>query len=193
MNRSITSKAQTVEEYNESPPSSGKQKYSSNQPGPSCRLDEGVVWPMQGFSLLEIMIALLVLTAGLLSAGQVLFVAASPGSLSRSKGAAAIAAQDALESLTASFQQNPLAADLAIGRHGPRQTQVANGIDGSILNRFSITWDVRPVPDPRAGKTLDAKLVTMTVAPALAGGEMNSKPWMNKILNVSTILSERTQ
>ena len=146
---------------------------------------------MRGFSLLEVMIALLVLTAGLLSAGQALFVAASSGSLARSKGAAAIAAQDMLESLSASYQQDPSNADLALGGHGPRQTQVTNPVDNSVLNRYSITWEVRPVPDPRAGKTLDAKLLTVTVAPALPGGEMNSKPWMNKILNVSTILSMR--
>jgi prepilin-type N-terminal cleavage/methylation domain-containing protein len=38
-------------------------------------------WPMRGFSLIEMMIALVVLTFGLLSTGQMLFIAASSGSL----------------------------------------------------------------------------------------------------------------
>jgi prepilin-type N-terminal cleavage/methylation domain-containing protein len=148
---------------------------------------------MRGFSLLEIMIALVVLTLGLLSAGKLLFVTASSASLARSKGAAAIAAQDALESLAALYEQNPSASDLSVGRHGPRQIQIVNPVDESILNRYSIAWDVRPVPDPRPGKVADAKLVAMTVTPALAGGGSNSKPGMNKILNVSTVFSARTR
>jgi prepilin-type N-terminal cleavage/methylation domain-containing protein len=148
---------------------------------------------MRGFSLLEIMIALVVLTAGLLSAGKLLFVAASSASLARSKGAAAIAAQDALESLAALYQQDRSAADLTMGMHGPRQTQVVNPVDASILNRYSITWNVSSVPDPRPGKLLDAKLVAMTITPTLPGGAANAKPGMNKVLNVSTVFSMRTQ
>jgi prepilin-type N-terminal cleavage/methylation domain-containing protein len=147
---------------------------------------------MRGFGLLEIMIALVVLTVGLLSAGKLLFVAASSASLARSKGTAAIAAQDALESLAALYQQNPSAADLTLGRHGPRQTQVVNPVDESILNRYSITWNVSSVPDPRPGKRLDAKLVAITITPTLPGGAANAKPGMNKVLNVSTIFSVRT-
>jgi len=148
---------------------------------------------MRGFSLLEVMIALLVLTAGLLSAGQILFVAASSNSLARSKGAAAIVAQDILESLATDYQHDFSAADLVPGNHGPRLAQVKDPVDGRVLNCYSILWNVFPVPDPRPGKTLDAKLVTVTIAPALPNGEMNSKPGMNKILNVSTILSRRTR
>ena len=148
---------------------------------------------MRGFSLLETMIALVVLAVGLLSAGRLLFTVASSASLARSKGTAAVAAQDALESLAALYQQNPSALDLTMGRHGPRQTQVVNPVDGSILNRYSITWNVSSVPDPRPGKVLDAKLVAMTITPALPGGAANTKPGMNKVLNVSTVFGRRTQ
>ncbi len=144
---------------------------------------------MRGFGLVEMMIALLVLIFGLLSAGHVLFVAASSGSLARSKGTAAIAAQSMLESLTGLYRQRPSTADLSLGSHGPRETEVVNPGDGSTLNRYSITWNVRSVPDPRPTRRLDARLVMVTVTPALPGGIPNSKPGLNKILSVSTILS----
>jgi len=80
-----------------------------------------------------------------------------------------------------------------MGMHGPRQTQVVNPVDESILNRYSITWNVSSVPDPRPGKLLDAKLVAMTITPTLPGGAANAKPGMNKVLNVSTVFSMRTQ
>ncbi len=149
--------------------------------------------PAAGFSLLEIMMAVLLLTASLLATGHVFFVMAASESLARSKGTAALAAQNLLESLSSSYQQNPLLADLDWGGHGPKLEVVVNPVDGSVLNRYSIAWEVHPVPDPRAGKALDAKLVTVRVNPVLAGGALNSKPGMNKILNVSTILGLREQ
>jgi hypothetical protein len=148
---------------------------------------------MRGCSLIEMMIALVVLTFGLLSAGQMLFIAASSGSLARSKGAAVIVAQDTLESLAVQYQRDPLAPELATGPHGPEQSEVENPTDASILNRFRIEWSIHPVPDPRPGKLPDAKLITVTVAPSLSGGTLNNKPGLNKTLNVSTILSPRTR
>jgi hypothetical protein len=118
-------------------------------------------------------------------------MAASSGSLARSKGTAAIAAQNTLESLAALYQQDPSATDLALGRHGPRQMQVLNPADGSTLNRYSTEWEVRPVSDPRPDRILDAKLVSVTITPVFSSGALNSKPGMNKIVNVSTILSLR--
>ena len=73
----------------------------------------------QGFSLIEMMLALIILTFGLLTAGQLLYVAAGSSSLARSKGTAALAAQSLLESLASLYSQNPLAADLALGSAWP--------------------------------------------------------------------------
>ena len=73
---------------------------------------------MRGFSLIEMMLALIILTFGLLTVGQLLYVVASSSSLARSQGTAAIAAQGVLESLASLYSQNPSAADLAIGAHG---------------------------------------------------------------------------
>jgi len=147
---------------------------------------------MRGFTLIEMMLALVVLTFGLLIAGQMLFVSASSGSLARSKGTAAIIAQHKLESLASLYQQDPSTADLAFGDHGPEQTEIKNPANGTTLNRNNISWSVSAVPDPR-GILPDSSLVTVTVTPALSGGGENSKPGLNKILNVTTIFSPRTR
>ena len=142
-----------------------------------------------GFSLTEMMMALFILTFGLLAAGHLLYATAGAGSLARSKGAAAIAAQNLLESLGALYKQNPSAADLSVGSHGPRQTQVANPIDGTILNLYKVDWMVEGLADPRPGKALNARLVRATVTPIQANGAENSQPGYNKILSVTTVFS----
>ena len=143
----------------------------------------------QGFSLIEMMLALIILTLGLLTVGQLLYVAASSSSLARSKGTAAVAAQGVLESLASLYSQNPLAADLALGAHGPRQTVVVNPMDGTVLNRYDVNWIVENVSDPRPGKALNARRVLATVTPVHIGGAKNIRPGLNKILNVATIFS----
>lgn len=145
----------------------------------------------QGFSLVEIMIALCVISFGLLAVGQLLYIAAGSNSLARSKSAAALAAQNVLESLEASYGQNPMAADLAIGRHGPRTIEVSNPEAGTLLNRFYAHWIVESVPDPRPGRNLKARQVRATVTPVQSDGSENSRPGLNKILNVSTLFSQR--
>ncbi len=146
---------------------------------------------MRGFTLIEMMIALAVFTFGLLAAGQMLFIAASSGSLARSKGTAAIIAQHKLELLASLYQQDPAAADLALGHHGPEQTSVTNPVNGTILNRDNVAWSVSSVPDARPEIFSNSRLVTVTVTPALLGGAENSKPRLNKILNITTIFSPR--
>lgn len=144
---------------------------------------------MRGFSLIETMIALVVLAFGLLIAGQMLFVAASSSSMARSKGAAALVAQDRLESLASLYRQDPSNPDLLPGNHGPLQEEVTNPENMIALNRFSVTWKIAAVPDPRPKPRLDCRRVDLTVTPALAGGDPNSNPTMNKILSVSTVLA----
>jgi prepilin-type N-terminal cleavage/methylation domain-containing protein len=146
-----------------------------------------------GFSLIELMIAVAVLTFGLLAVGQLFYVAASSSSLSGSKGSAAIAAQNMLESLADLYSRNPSAEDLAFGNHGPRQIQVNNPIDGTILNRYAISWTVDRVQDPRPGKAVDAKLVSATITPIQTTGAENNRPPFNKTLSVATIFSTKMQ
>lgn len=147
----------------------------------------------QGFSLIEMMLALIIMTFGLLTAGQLLYIAAGSNSLSRSKGTAALAAQSLLESLDALYSQNPLAADLAPGVHGPRRSIVTNPADGTVLNRYDANWVVDNVSDPRPGKVLKALRVRATVIPVQMGGAENLRPGLNKIMNVTTIFSQKTR
>jgi prepilin-type N-terminal cleavage/methylation domain-containing protein len=145
----------------------------------------------QGFTLIEMMTALAVLAFGLLATGQLLHIAAYSSSLARSKSAAGIAAQNMIESLGDAYRQNVLSPDLAIGNHGPLQTQVANPTDNSILNRYEVRWSVETIPDPRPGKAINARRVNVTVTPVLDNGAVNNKAGFNKTLNVATVFSPR--
>jgi Tfp pilus assembly protein PilV len=141
-----------------------------------------------GFSFIELMMALAVLTFGLLAAGQLFYVAASSGSLANAKGSAAIAAQNTLEYLSDLYSRDSSADDLALGSHGPLQTQMKNPVNGAILNRYAISWKVSPVSDPRPGKDINARLIHVIITPIQTEGGMNSRPPFNKILNISTVL-----
>jgi prepilin-type N-terminal cleavage/methylation domain-containing protein len=150
-----------------------------------------LVYPrtIRGFSLIELMLAITVLTIGLLAVSQLFFIAASSSSLSGAKGSAAIAAQDMLESLADRYYRNPAVEDLALGNHGPRQLEVTNPADGTIVNRYTISWVVNSVSDPRPGKAVDAKRVSVTITPIKAGGAENNRPPFNKTLSVATLFS----
>jgi prepilin-type N-terminal cleavage/methylation domain-containing protein len=143
-----------------------------------------------GFTLTEMLIALLILTFGLLSAGQLMLVAMGSASLARSKGSAAVVAQDRLEFLGDLYRRNAAAAELTVGDHAPEQVQIQNPTDNTILNRFSVGWNVSVVPDAR-GKTLNARLVRVTVTPVRADGTANNKILLNKVVSVSSIFSPR--
>ena len=145
----------------------------------------------QGFSLVETLMAMFIMTFGLLAAGQIMYVAMSSSSLARSKGNAALVAQNTLEILGDLFRKNPLAADLSIGNHGPEQVRIANPGAGSAMNLFNVTWNVDLVADPRAGKTLKAKQVRVTVTPASSDANSNNHPGMNKVVSVTSIFSSK--
>jgi Tfp pilus assembly protein PilV len=144
----------------------------------------------EGFSLVETLIAMFIMTFGLLAAGQIMYVAMSRSSLARSKGNAALVAQNKLELLGDLFRQNPLAADLANGNHGPEQVRILNPSTSSATDHFNVTWNVNTVADPRAGKILKAKQVRVTVTPT-GGGAPNSQVGMNKVVSVTSILSSK--
>jgi prepilin-type N-terminal cleavage/methylation domain-containing protein len=146
-----------------------------------------------GFSLIEVSIALIILTFGLLAAGQLLYVAQRADSLSRSQGTAALAAQNKLEHLLNVYHQNPSADDLTPGSHGPEEIEASNPIDGSVLNRFRVAWTVSEVLDPRPGKVLGAKQVLVTVVPIGSDGAENQKAFLNKVVSVATIFSTKIQ
>src|SRR5262249_42854323 len=135
-----------------------------------------------GFSVVETLIGLFVLNFGLLAAGQLMVVGTTGASLSRSKTSAAIVAQDKIESLADLYRQNPAAPDLAIGAHGPHIVTVNNTATGSILNRFSLSWNIDEVVTN--GKTLNARQVTVTVTPVRsAGNTAHNQTSLNKTVS----------
>lgn len=140
----------------------------------------------QGFGLIEIMMALLLLTAGVLTVGQLLYSTISAGSLARSKITAAIAAQDKIERLSALYACDPLASALTIGDHGPQQVEFSNPLEGTALDRYSILWNISEVPDPRPGKMVNARIARITITP------QSQQTRFNKILSVTTVLSPKT-
>lgn len=138
------------------------------------------------------LIAVVILTFGLLAAGQLMFVAMSAESLARSKGTASVVAQDRLEALADLYRQNAAAAELTVGEHSPVQVQVLNTTNNHVLNRYNVAWNVAVVPDAR-GKVLSARLVRVTVTPINTAGATNSRTSLNKIVNMTAIFSARVQ
>ncbi len=142
-----------------------------------------------GLTLVETLIAILILSFGLLATGQMMYVAMGSASLSRSKSSAAVVAQNRIDSLADLYRQNPSAADLTVGNHGPQQVQVTNPVDGTVLNRFNVSWTVSNVSDPRAGMVLQARQVAVTVTPVNTAGNTNNRISLNKVVSVTAIFS----
>ncbi len=147
----------------------------------------------EGLTLIETLIATLIISFGLLCAGQMMFVAAASASLSRSKSSAAFTAQNKLEALAERYRQNPAAPDLAVGLHGPQPVQVLNSVDGSTLNNYGVSWTVNNVEDPRPAKMLHAKQVTVTVMPLDSDGKINIRSRLNKVVSITGVLSAALQ
>ncbi len=144
-----------------------------------------------GFTLIEALIALLILAFGLLTAGQLIFVAMKSTSLARSKESAALVAQNKLETLADLYRRNPNSLELSEGDHDGEFAQVAG--DGLVLNRFGISWKVSTVPDPRGGAVPHARLIQVTVTPVGADGTVNAKTSLNKTVIVASVFSSETR
>ncbi len=140
---------------------------------------------------MEMLIALIVLTFGLLAAGQMIYIAASSASLARSKGNAAVAAQTMIEQLSAQYSNDP--TSVVNGEYGPQQVEVRNPSTNAVLNRFNVSWTISSVPDPRSGTTLAAQQVVVTVTPIKADNSNNRRAALNKVVTVSSILSKRNR
>jgi prepilin-type N-terminal cleavage/methylation domain-containing protein len=143
----------------------------------------------EGFSLIEVLIALAAAAIGLLAAGQLMYSAASAGSLARSKGAAVLAARNTIADLSELYSRDPSHEDLVAGDHGPREISVTNPIDNTVLNHFRITWSTAAVADPRPGKNFRALSVRVTVTPIQLDGTPGYSPQFNRILTFETIFS----
>ncbi len=146
-----------------------------------------------GFSLIELMFALCILACGLLAAGQMIYAAVASSSLARTKTSAAIVADEKVENLADLYRRNKDAPPLALGLHGPDLAEIRNPISGAILNRYEVHWEIRSVPDPRPGRLLSGRIVTVTATPVtLTGGSNIRTPW-NQETSVTTLLSQRVE
>jgi prepilin-type N-terminal cleavage/methylation domain-containing protein len=143
----------------------------------------------RGFSLVEVMMALLIAAIGLLAAGHLIFIAVSSASLARSKGTAALAARNMLESLSDLYAMDQSHDQVATGNHGPQEIKIMNPNTGNVLNHFSITWTAGNVQDPRPAVIPVARRVRVTVTPIRSGNVVNYRPPFNKILNIATVFS----
>ncbi len=161
-----------------------------NSKGTAERLS-GLAVTTEGFTLVETLIALFVLTFGFLAVGQILFMAAGSASLARSKGSAITLAQGKLAMLADLYRRDSGAGELSDGLHGPERADLLNPSTNSILDRFNVSWTVGEVPDPRAGITLKAKQVLVFVTPVDSRYQPNLRPYLNKAVTVSTVLSEQ--
>jgi len=139
-----------------------------------------------GFTLTETLIALLILSIGLLATGQLILAALSSASLARSKGNAALAAQDKLEFLGDLCRRSPEALELSAGSHDGEQVQYTSD-SGTVLNRFSVSWSVTQLSEPRNGAKLHARLVRVSITPIDMNGNRNSKVLLNKTVDVSCV------
>ena len=144
-----------------------------------------------GFSLIEALFAVAILSFGMLAVAQLLFATISGPALARSKPTASVVAADKLRFLSDQFHANPAGADLTLGAHGPDVVSIQNPNGAGELNRFTVNWTVANVPDPRAWKTLQARLLTVTVTPVRTDGSANRQASLNKVLNMSAVVSAR--
>jgi Tfp pilus assembly protein PilV len=146
---------------------------------------------VEGFTLVETLLAMIVLTFGLLAVGQLIAASVKGTTLARSKGSASMVAQDKIDFLADAYRQNPNGTDLALGTHGPEQVDVLNPTDGSTVNRYNVQWTVSDVADPRPGKLIKAKQVMVTVTPIGSGTTVNMQTSLNKVITITSIFSPR--
>jgi len=144
-----------------------------------------------GFTLIEVLLAIIILTFGLLSTGRLIYSVLSSASLARSKQSAALIAQSKMDSLISMYERNAESPELQIGSHGPEEKTIVNPSDNVPLNRFEIRWIVGPVPDPRAGKSLKARIFLVTVTPIGWGSDRNIQASQNKAVSIASILAPK--
>ena len=143
-----------------------------------------------GFSLVEVMIAVLILTIGLLSAAQLFTMALKLDVLARSKSTATLAAQNELERLADLYQRNPAAEELTIGTHQAEElTEIRNPITQKVLNRYKITWQVGEIHDPRPEMDPRGRIISVRATPMLTENAENADFSTNKVINLNAVIT----
>ena len=136
----------------------------------------------KGFTLPETLIAMLVLTFGLLAHRPVDLYCDEfnvSGSFERECNTRSSSKLDFLADL---YRQNPAAADLTDGAHGPEQVEVTNPEHPFRVEPLQRGLESGDGAGPGAGKILKARQVTVTVTPVGSGARANSKASLNKVV-----------
>jgi prepilin-type N-terminal cleavage/methylation domain-containing protein len=168
---------------------SGLRPQSANLATPEAEVKACMVPGSAGFTLVEMLVATVILAFGLLAAGQLTCLALNSASLARTKTCAAILAQNKLEQLSERFRNHPESPEVQNGPHGPQWEEIVNPTAGSVLNRFAISWDISELPDVRPEAHPKAKRVVVTAIPILQTGQANLKAWQTTVMSLATVLS----
>ena len=142
-----------------------------------------------GFSLVELMIAILILTFGLLSAAQLLAISIKLDALARSKNTAVLAAQNELDLLADLYRRNPAAEELTIGAHHAEELiEIRNPLNQNVQNMYKITWFVGVIPDPRPGIDLPGRILSVQATPILKKNVENERSFQNKTTTLNAVI-----
>ena len=148
----------------------------------------------KGFSLIEVLVAVFILTLGLLSAAQLLTMALGLDALARSKNTAMLAAQNELERLADLYRRNPAAEELTIGTHQAEElTEIRNPLNQTVLNRYKITWLVSGIPDPRQGVDPQGRIISIRATPMLTESMENTGSLKNKTITLNAVIAAEPQ
>ena len=144
----------------------------------------------KGFSLVEMMVALFILTIGLLSAAPLLTMTIGLEAQARSKNAAALAAQNELERLADLYRRNPASEELTIGTHQALELiEIRNPLTQNVLNRYKITWGVGELPDPRPGIDSPGRIISVSATPIPAEDVENTRPFRRKTVTINAVIT----
>ena len=147
-----------------------------------------------GFSLVELLVAVFILTVGLLSGAQLLIMVMELDALARSKTTAMLVAQNELERLADLYRRNPAAKELTIGAHQLEELiEVQNPLTQKVLNRYKITWFVDIIPDPRPEVNIAGRIISVRATPMLAESLQDARPFRNKAITLNTVIVAEQQ
>lgn len=144
----------------------------------------------EGFSLVEVLIAISILTFGLLAAAQLLTMTIILDAKSRSKSTASLAAQNEIERLADLYRRNPDAEELIIGTHQAEElTEIRNPLNQNVLNRYKITWLVDGIPALHPGINAQGRIISVRATPMLTENLENTDSSKNKAVTLNTVIA----
>jgi prepilin-type N-terminal cleavage/methylation domain-containing protein len=142
----------------------------------------------KGFTLLEVVIAASLAAFGILAAGQLLFTSAASIRLARSREAAVLAAHNKLEDLCGLYLRDAAHEDLSAGEHGPEYLVFPDPNDGSIRDKFRISWSIEALQDPRPGWKTAAVRLTVAATPVKNDGTLIERPYSGRTVVLPAVL-----